>query len=101
MDGRTDGRIFVGGKNVEVAKKSFFAIGGTNVVFSYRWYKYRGGTNVGGTNVGGTNVGGTNVGGKNVGRKKVGPPFLSESIKLLLMYIRPLISWSKQNIGSN
>ncbi len=79
---------------------SHFIIGGTNVLFYYRWHKYHGGgtyvtfyirwnkshllaiggTNVsflviGGTNVdlieGGTNVDGTNVGGTFVSGKKV------------------------------
>ncbi len=40
---------------------SYVIIGGTNVLFYYRWDKCRGGTNVGRTNVGGTNVGGTKV----------------------------------------
>ncbi len=78
---------------------SHFIIGGTNVLFYYRWHKCHGGTYVtsyirwdkshllaiggtnvsflviGGTNVdlieGGTNVGGTNVGWTNVGGRKV------------------------------
>ena len=78
---------------------SHFIIGGTNVLFYYKWHKCHGGTYVtfyirwdkshllaiggtnvsflviGGTNVdlieGGTNVGGTNVGGTFVSGKKV------------------------------
>jgi hypothetical protein len=59
---------------MKVALMSFLTIGGTYVVFSYRWDKCRvlaiGGTYVnlieGGTNVSGTNVGRTNVGGRKV-----------------------------------
>jgi hypothetical protein len=66
---------------------SYFIIGGTNVLFYYRWHKCCGGTNVffiiGGTNVtvgqmsyviiGGTNVSvGQMLGGTNVGRTNVG-----------------------------
>jgi hypothetical protein len=82
---------------------SHFIIGGTNVLFYYKWHKCHGGTYVtfyirwdkshllaiggtnvsflviGGTNVdlieGGTNVGGTNVGGTFVSGKKVAASF--------------------------
>jgi hypothetical protein len=44
---------------------SYFIIGGTNVLFYYKWDKHQVGQTSGGTNVGGTYVGGT----------KVAPPF--------------------------
>ncbi len=50
---------------------SYFIIGGTNVLFYYKWDKRQVGQTSGGTNVGETNVGGTYVGGT-----KVAPPNL-------------------------
>ena len=95
---------------------SHFIIGGTNVLFYYRWHKCHGGTYVtfyirwnkshllaiggtnvsflviGGTNVdlieGGTNVGGTNVGGTFVSGKKVAASFdMSAEIKSVSIFL--------------
>ncbi len=68
---------------------SYFIIGGTNVLFDYRWdkclillkvgqmsYFIIGGTNVAvGQMSGGRNVGGRNVCGTYVCRTKIAPPF--------------------------
>jgi hypothetical protein len=66
---------------------SYLIIGGTNVLFDYRWDKCRGG----GQKSGGRNVGGRNVCGTYVCRTKVAPPDFLVTVKF---------KWDKKGVNA-